>query len=110
MALTLPARAAGGCQDLSVYNRAGPLAVPVLPGKFTLQETWGFGTTHPAFHCRGVSAEFSPQPFYLPENYWFSEFRPFNGLATRDFGYQVTLKISPEFKAPEAEPGADDKP
>lgn len=102
--IALPPRQAAGCQDLSVYNQEGPLAVPVQPGKLTLNGTWGFGTTHPAFCCRGASAEFSPQPYEIPTNYWFSEFRPFNGLATKDFGFQITIKVVPEFKA------LDDKP
>jgi hypothetical protein len=110
MGLTLPPQAAGDCEDLSVYNHDGPLSVPVQPGKYTLQETWGFGTTHPAFHCRGASAEFSPQPSYLPASYWLSEFRPFNGLATRDFGFRVTLRVIPEFKVSEEKPAPEEKP
>jgi len=93
MTLTLPARASGGCEDLSVYNHEGPLSVPVKPGKYTLHETWGFGTTHPAFCSRGASAEFAPQPYYAPETAPFTEYRPFNGLASRDFGFQVTLTV-----------------
>lgn len=95
--LTLPARAAGGCEDLSVYNHEGPLSVAVKPGKFTLNEDWGIGVTHAAFHSRGASAEFAPQPFYVATSQLFTDYQPFNGVATRDFGYQVTLKIIPEF-------------
>jgi hypothetical protein len=97
--MTLPARAAAGCNDLSVYNHEGPLCVPVLPGKFTLHASWGFGTTHPAFFCRGASAEFSPEPHYCTEGsdaYWFAHFHPFNGVATRDFGYRLTIKLIAE--------------
>ena len=50
--VTLPARAAPGCDDLSVYNHEGPTSAPVGPGRYTLHETWGFGVTHPAFNCR----------------------------------------------------------
>jgi hypothetical protein len=107
--LTLPGRTAAGCEDQSVYNHEGPLRATVLAGKYVLHETWGFGTTHPAFHCQGASAEFSPQPYYLPESYWFSEFRPFNGLATRDFGFRVTLKVIPEFRTPDDKAGQGEK-
>ncbi len=97
--LTMPARATACREDLSVYNHEGPFCVQVVPGTYTLHESWGFGTTHPAFFCRGASAEFSPQPQYCPEGadaYWFAHFRPFNGQATKDFGFQLTLKLVPE--------------
>jgi hypothetical protein len=97
VALHLPARSAAGCcDDLSIYNYEGPITVPVAAGKYTLHETWGFGTTHPAFCCHGASAEFSPQPYVLPQpgSYWFEHWQPFNGTATKDFGFQVTLKLA----------------
>lgn len=99
VAVNLPPRQASNCEDLSVYNHEGPLTVPVAAGKYTLHGTWGFGTTHPCFCCRGASAEFSPQSYEVPGAYWLSEFRPFNGLATKDFGFQITVKVIPEFKA-----------
>ena len=103
VSLALPARQAVGCDDLSVYNHEGPFFAPVASGKYVLHEAWGFGTTHPPFCCHGASAEFAPQPQYypLPNNYWFEHFQPFNGLATKDFGYQVTLNLIPEFKSAE---------
>ena len=85
------------CEDLSVYNHEGPLTAVVTPGDYMLHKTWGFGTTHPAFYCQGASAEFAPQPSQstLPAGYWFEHFQPFNGLATRDFGYQVISRSRP---------------
>jgi hypothetical protein len=116
VALSMPARAATAGDDLSVYNHEGPFAVSVGAGKYVLHETWGFGTTHPAFHCRGASAEFAPQPSYFPGpvSYWFEHWQPFNGTATKDFGYQVTIKLMPEFKEEKADevppPKDKDKP
>ncbi len=107
--VTLPGRATPGCDDLSVYDHFGPVAAEVGAGTYSLSETWGFGVTHPAFQCRGASAEFSPQPSYIPSGYWLSDFRPFNGLATRDFGFQMTLKVMPVF-LPEEEPKPGTKP
>lgn len=111
VALSMPARAAGCCEDLSVYNHEGPVVVPITAGKYDLHESWGFGTTHPAFHCRGASAEFAPQPYYFPgaNNYWFEHWQPFNGAATKDFGFQVTIKLIPEFK-PLGAKGPEDVP
>jgi hypothetical protein len=96
VSLSLPPRSICCEDDLSVYNHEGPLYFPVTAGKYTLHECWGFGTTHPPFCCRGASAEFSPQPSYCPEAgtaYWFQHFHPFDGTATKDFGYQVTIKV-----------------
>lgn len=112
VALHLPARtAAGCCEDLSIYNYEGPVSATLAAGKYTLHESWGFGTTHPAFHCRGASAEFAPQPYVLPTpgSYWFEHWQPFNGAATKDFGFQVTLKITPEVKAIDEKGGEDKK-
>jgi hypothetical protein len=96
--VTLPARVAACGEDLSVYNHEGSLAVPVAPGEYALHETWGFRVTHPAFCVRGASAEFSPEPAYYPDAaaYWFHDFQPFNGQASKDFGFQVTIKLIPE--------------
>jgi hypothetical protein len=93
--LTLPPRAAACGEDLSVYNHEGPIPVPVTPGRYALHESWGFRTSHPAFLTRGASAEFAPQPSYVPDAnaYWFHDFQPFNGTATKDFGFQVTIKL-----------------
>jgi hypothetical protein len=96
--VNLPSRATADGEDLSVYTRETAQSGSLTAGHYTLHENWGIGVTHPAFHCRGASAEFAPQPNYAPASYWFSEFRPFNGLATKDFGFRLTLKLIPEFK------------
>ncbi|MCS6849597.1 MAG: hypothetical protein NZ700_00330 [Gemmataceae bacterium] len=93
VSLTLPARMTSRRQDLSVYNHEGPFIIPIAPGRFTLHQSWGFGTSHPPFFVRGASAEFSPQPQYFLEPFWFQNIRPFNGIATNDFGFKVTLKV-----------------
>jgi hypothetical protein len=93
--IALPPRSICCSADLSVYNHDGPLCIPVHPGCYTLHQTWSIGTSHPPFFCRGASAEFAPEPQYYPDAnaWWFQHFKPFNGTATRDFGYQVTIKV-----------------
>jgi hypothetical protein len=96
VSIALPPRSICCEDDLSVYNHEGPLYLPVTAGKYTLHASWGFGTTHPPFFCRGASAEFAPQPEFCPEAataYWFQHFHPFNGAATKEFGYQITIKV-----------------
>jgi hypothetical protein len=112
VSLQMPARATAGCADLSVYNHEGPICAQVHGGCFVLHETWGFGTTHPGFFSRGASAEFAPQPNYYPPpgNFWFQHFQPFNGTATKDFGFQVTLKLIPELPEVVRKPEPTEKP
>jgi hypothetical protein len=102
LALVLPSRCANGCTDLSVYDHDGPFTAAVKAGSYELREMWGFGTAHPSFVCHGASAEFSPQPAYYagihgPYGYWFEHFQPFNGAASKDFGFRVVVKLIPEF-------------
>jgi hypothetical protein len=96
VSVTLPSHSICCEDDLSIYNHEGPLWLPVTPGKYSLHACWGFGTEHPPFFCRGASAEFAPQPEFCGDAataYWFQHFRPFNGAATKEFGYQVTIKV-----------------
>jgi len=96
VSLTLPPRSTSCGEDLSVYNHEGPFTVSLQGGKYTLHEAWGFSVSHPPFCVRGASAEFAPQPNYNMDSYWLNLIHPFNGLATKEFGYQVTIKVVPE--------------
>jgi hypothetical protein len=44
--------------------------------------------------CKTASAEVAPDPALDP--LWINAFEPFHGAAKKDFGFQVTSKISPE--------------
>jgi hypothetical protein len=96
VSVTMPARSTSCGQDLSVYNYEGPYTVSLPAGKYTLSQTWGIGVSHPPFYVRGASAEFAPQPNYITDNHWLTLVHPFNGLATKDFGFKVTLKVVAE--------------
>lgn len=95
--LHFPPRSACGGQDVSVYNREGPVSVPVLPGKYTLHQIFGIAASVPCspLLCKGVSAEFAPDPAVDPN--WLSHcWEPFHGAQKKDFGFQVTIKVVPD--------------
>jgi hypothetical protein len=96
VSVTLPARETSCGHDLAVYNYEGPHMVSLPAGKYVLSENWGISVSHPPFYVRGASAEFAPQPNYNTENHWLTLIHPFNGQATKDFGFKVTLKVVAE--------------
>jgi hypothetical protein len=95
LALTLPARSAAPGEDLSVYNREGPICIPVVPGKYTLHEVFGIqaATGKWASWCRGPSAEFAPDSAL--DASWLSPHEPFHNANKKSFGFQVILKVVP---------------
>jgi hypothetical protein len=97
VAISLPPRSASCGEDLSVYNRDGPVCVPVVPGKLALHQAFGIKAVQPCSPalCKGVSAEFAPSP--AVEADWLSHFEPFHGANKKDFGFRVTIKVIPEY-------------
>ena len=94
--VSLPGRAVGEGESLSVNDKCGPVAAVLPPGKFVLREQFGVQASHPKklFPCKAASAEFAPDPALDP--LWISGFEPFHGAQKKDFGFQVMLKASPE--------------
>jgi hypothetical protein len=83
-------------EDLSINDHAGPASAPIVPGKYTLRQTFHVAVTHPhsLLPCKAASAEFAPDPALDP--LWISAWEPFHGAGKKDFGFQVTLKVSAE--------------
>lgn len=100
--IVVPPHAVGGGENLSVNDREGPCSVAVLPGKFKLHQT--FRITASA--CKSLigkapSAEFAPDAL---DPLWISYKEPFRGVAKKDFGFQVTIKVSDDTPAEEEKP------
>jgi hypothetical protein len=95
LGLTVPARSAGPGEDLSVYNREGPIAIPIGPGKYTLHEVFGIQASCSKWSLlgKGPSAEFAPTGAL--EAGWISPREPFHGAIKKSFGFQVILKVVP---------------
>jgi hypothetical protein len=98
VSLCVPPHAVAGCEDLSVNCHAGPLSVPLRPGKYTLHQVFHIGATYPPVlllvPTRAASAEFAPDPAVDP--LWINYFEPFHGAIKKDFGFQVILKVAQE--------------
>lgn len=81
-------------ENLSLNDHEGPVEVAVSPGKFTLHQTFTVWAGHPRslLPCKAASAEFAPDPALDP--LWISYWEPFHGASKKDFGLQITLKVS----------------
>jgi len=92
----LPQRSVAAGESLSVNDRQGPIAIKVPAGKYSLHQHFGIQASHPKklLPCKAASAEFAPDPALDP--LWISYWEPFHGANKKDFGFQVTLKVSPE--------------
>lgn len=90
----LPGRAVAGGENLSVNDQFGPVKMDLPAGKFVLHQQFGIQATHPrcVLPCKTASAEFAPDPALDP--LWISAWEPFKGAQKKEFGFQVTLKVS----------------
>ena len=94
--LCVPAHSVAGGENLSINDHAGPISVPVSAGKYTLHQVFRIVAAHPVSLalCKAASAEFAPDPALDP--LWISYWEPFHGASKKDFGFQITLRVSPE--------------
>jgi hypothetical protein len=94
--LCVSPHAVAGGENLAVNCREGPAGVPVRPGKYTLHQVFHIAASHPSciWPFKAPSAEFAPDPAIDP--LWISYWEPFHGAQKKDFGFQVTLKVTPE--------------
>jgi hypothetical protein len=100
--LCVPPHQICGCDSLAVNDHDGPKAVPILPGKYTLHQTFSINATTTSLICKRPSAEFAPDPALDP--LWISYWDPFHGVKKDTFGFQVILKV-----APDTDEGSGDK-
>jgi hypothetical protein len=101
--LGVPEHAVAAGENLSVNDHAGPVEVPVQPGKYLLHQTFIISTAHARslWLTKAASAEFAPDPALDP--LWISYWEPFHGAVKKDFGFQITIKVA-EDSSPEAPP------
>lgn len=90
---SVPPRTVACGDNQAVYAREGPICVPILPGCYTLHQTFDMTAvvTKAPLCCKGPAAEFAPEPAYDPALYGIWD--PFIGTATRDFGFRVTIRV-----------------
>ena len=106
--ISMPAHVVHCGENLSINDRAGPEGVAVGQGRFTLHQKFSVSASHPRclLPCKAASAEFAPDPALDP--LWISSFEPFHGASKKDFGLQITLKVTSE-EADKSEEKKDDK-
>jgi hypothetical protein len=93
--VSVPAHAVAAGESLSINDHTAPAAATVVPGKYTLHQTFHVGVTHAHALCgKAWSAEFAPDPALDP--LWISYWEPFHGAVKKDFGFQVVVKVSAE--------------
>jgi hypothetical protein len=80
-------------EDLSINDHEGPVEIPIVPGKYTLAQTFVIAASHPGTlrPCKAASTEFAPDPALDP--LWISYWEPFHGANKKDFGLQITVKV-----------------
>lgn len=91
-ALPTPSHVIGSGDSLSINDHVGPVTVPVVPGKYTLHQSFRVAVSHArsCCPCKASSAEFAPDPALDP--LWISYWEPFHGANKKDFGFQVAIK------------------
>jgi hypothetical protein len=94
VAVALPPHSACKCENVAINDHDGPHAVPVVPGKYTLHQTFAIAAQSKCCLCKRPSAEFAPDPAIDP--LWINYWEPFHGVKKDTFGFQVTLKVAPE--------------
>ncbi len=92
--LCVPPHSVCGCDSLAVNDHDGPKAVPVLPGKYVLHQTFTVAAHTDSLLCKRPSAEFAPDPALDP--LWINYFEPFHGIKKDTFGFQVIVKVVPD--------------
>jgi hypothetical protein len=111
LTLCAPSHSVAGGENLSINDHEGPITVPVSAGKYTLHQCFHIAATMGKSYlpCKAPSAEFAPDPALDP--LWISYWEPFHGVAKKDFGFQVTIKVAEDTNppAPEGEKKEEEK-
>jgi hypothetical protein len=88
----VPPHSVCDCQSLAVNDHGGPRTVPIVPGKYTLNQTFTIAAHSNSLFCKRPSAEFAPDPALDP--LWINYWEPFHGVKKDAFGFQVILKVA----------------
>lgn len=97
--LCVPPHSVGCGENLSINCTEGPVTVPVLAGKYVLHQTFCITASHAKGLGKASSAEFADGAL---DPLWISAKEPFYGVAKKDFGFQITIKVAAD--------DSDDKP
>lgn len=93
-AVCVPARHAGHCESISVNEHNGPVEATIVPGPYTLHQTFLMSAHNDNAMLKRPSAEFAPDPALDPQ--WINFFESFHGVQKDKFGFQVIVKVVPD--------------
>ncbi|MFM7152331.1 MAG: hypothetical protein ACKO23_21090 [Gemmataceae bacterium] len=100
--VSIPGQSVCGGDSQTVNLREGPVMVPVLAGEYKLHQTFRVAATSCQSLCgKAPSAEFAPDAL---DPLWISYKEPFKGVSKKDFGFQVTIKVSDDTPAEPEKP------
>jgi hypothetical protein len=99
LAIDMPSHCVTGGDNLSVNVHVGPVPALLDAGPYHLHQTFAVSASHPRTvkMCKASSSEFAPDPALDP--LWISYWEPFHGAIKKDFGFQVTVKVSADSDA-----------
>jgi hypothetical protein len=94
LSLCVPDHSVACGESLALNDHEGPCETPIVAGKYTLREVWRIQAHADkcCLPCKASSAEFAPDPALDP--LWISYWEPFHGVAKKDFGFQITVKVA----------------
>ena len=97
VSVDMPSHSVANGQNLSINDHEGPNGIVInAAGSFVLSQTFHVQASMPKTGLSGKapSVEFAPDPAIDP--LWISAREPFHGIAKKDFGFQITVKVAPE--------------
>jgi hypothetical protein len=95
-ALEVPAHSVAGSEALAINDHAGPVSGPVTAGRYALHQTFVLNAAHSRALLPSTlaSAEFAPESALDP--LWLGTRDAFHGVVKKDFGFQLSLKVTPD--------------
>lgn len=87
-------------QNLLVNDRFGPIEAAVVPGGYTLHQTFALRASqhHTCYHSGFAAADFDPDPRL--DSQFNLVLKPFRAVPHRDFGFRVVLRVVEDVPPP----------
>jgi hypothetical protein len=101
VSIALPPHTAACGENVSINDKEGPICQIITPGCYTLHQGFHIQASHPksVVPCKASAAEFADAAI---DPLWLSYKEPFRGVAKKDFGFQVIIKVEADDSAPAA--------
>jgi hypothetical protein len=107
LSIAAPTHTVNNGVSLSINDLIACQTIPVpAAGPYSVRGHLCISATHPRSVCpmKASSSEFAPDPALDP--LWISYWEPFHGAAKKDFGFQITVRVSDDSPTGPAAPPA----